>query len=95
MFASCFDDGYVYEYSIDQPVSADSQVSKKSSSKGYPKPRNLVYWPSRDELYVGYAGGKLCVFKAGEIGNGPICRFWLDFRLDQGARARHHGDAAD
>ena len=47
-------------------------IKRIGKSKAYEKPRNVYYWRERKELYVGYTGGKLCVFKAGDLGSGAI-----------------------
>lgn len=52
--------------------------------KGAPHPRDMVYWPFRDELYVGHGNGTISCFEVGNFASGPICKkitFFFNFHF--------------
>lgn len=74
IFVTCFDDGFIHCYNISKPISADSSIDKVRSFRGFDKPRNILWWEERQELYVGHHGGIIAVYKLDAETNGPICK---------------------
>lgn len=77
LFCSCFEDGYVHFFNIAKPITAESHIEKIRSIKGFEKPRNLLWWEERQELYVGHAGGIIAVYKLDAEVPGPVCKLNL------------------
>jgi hypothetical protein len=46
------------------------------------EPRQLAYWPFRNELYVGFSNGCVSVFEVSNFENGPICNFFFNSKKD-------------
>ena len=75
IFVTCFDDGFIHCYNITMPITANSDIDKVRSFRGFSKPRNVLWWEERQELYVGHTGGIIAVYKLDAQTNGPICKF--------------------
>lgn len=73
LFCTCFDDGYIHCFRIEKPIDAESRIEKIRSFKGFEKPRNVLWWDNRQELYIGHAGGIIAVYKLDEETTGPVC----------------------
>jgi hypothetical protein len=76
MFVADFDKGYVQHYSISTPIGCDSRIDEVSSHQGGTGARVVKYWADRDEIFVGYTGGKICVYQIENLSSGPICK-WI------------------
>ena len=53
----------------------------KSEFKTQVEPRQLAFWPFRNELYVGFSNGCVSVFLVNNLEKGPICKLY-DLTLD-------------
>jgi len=76
LFASCFDDGMIHGYKLNGNGSKDYNPQKVLTYGSQKNVRHIYYWASRQELYVGYAGGLLTVYRTDEknrSNNFPIC----------------------
>lgn len=49
--------------------------------KGGFKPRVVKAWAERNEVYVGHANGRIYVYRADAIENGPICNYLFNPNL--------------
>ena len=49
-------------------------MTKATEYKGPKKPRRMVYWPERDEIYVSHEKGQISIYDANRITNGPFCK---------------------
>lgn len=74
LIVSCYDDGYVYSYDIEQPITASSKFELSESFKGPAKPLQMAYWEQRKEVYVGHKNGMVVCYKLGGIETGPVCK---------------------
>lgn len=74
LVCSCADDGFIHYFSFSKPYTADSHFEKVKSFKGFEKPRNVLWWEDRKELYVGHTGGIIAVYKLLEDIKGPVCK---------------------
>lgn len=82
LYVSTFD-GNLYRYKFSTPLDEvraakfnqkESNIDRAESYKGCEKPRTIKFWEERNEVYVGYGGGRIFVYKADKISDGPICK---------------------
>lgn len=85
LYVSTFD-GNLYRYKFSTPLDEvskkkvlgltekESNIDRAESYKGCEKPRAIKFWEERNEVYVGYGGGRIFVYKADKISDGPICK---------------------
>jgi len=76
LFISCYDNKTVYYCKLSEPVTAESMATVMAKHKGAKNPREVAYWPFRDELYVGYGTGTISCYEVNNIDSGPICKFF-------------------
>ena len=60
------------------PSRADSDISAIMSFKTIAKPRCLIFWDERKELFIGHSGGILAVYQLESqelLNKGPLCTF--------------------
>lgn len=77
IFIADFDKGDFFHYSISTPIQGDSKIEQVCSHQGSPGARVVKYWEERDEVFVGFTGGKICVYQIDSISSGPICKLFL------------------
>jgi hypothetical protein len=75
IYLSDYERGYFYHYSVSLPVDCDSNIDLVSSHLGSPGAKVIKYWKEREEIFVGFKGGKICVYQLDSITSGPICKF--------------------
>jgi hypothetical protein len=62
IYMSDYERGYFYHYSLTTPVDCDSNIDLISSHLGSPGAKAIKYWPEREEIFIGFKGGKICVY---------------------------------
>ena len=73
LFASSFDDGFIYGYKLKSNGGKDFNPEKYVTYGGQKSVRHIQWWSSRNELYVGYAGGLMTIYNTNDSSAGPIC----------------------
>ena len=74
IFLADFERGHFYQYSISTPIDDDSTVEEVCSHMGSSGARVVKFWEDRDEIFVGFNKGKICVYQIDSITSGPICK---------------------
>lgn len=62
MFIADYDRGNFYQYSISTPISCDSTLEEVCCHIGSSGGRVVKYWPEREEVFIGFKKGKICVY---------------------------------
>jgi hypothetical protein len=74
LFIADYDRGNFYQYSVSTPVDCDSTIEEVCSHMGSSGARVIKYWEDREEIFVGFKKGKICVYQIDGITSGPICK---------------------
>jgi len=74
IFLANYEKGDFHQYSISTPVGCDSTIEEVCTHIGSAGARVVKYWPEREEIFVGYTKGKICVYQLDSITSGPICK---------------------
>lgn len=76
LFLADYDKGNFYQYSISTPVASDSTLEEVCVHIGSSGARVVKFWADREEVFVGFKKGKLCVYQIDNITSGPICKLF-------------------
>lgn len=74
IFLADYEKGDFFHYSIEKPIQSDSKIEQVCCHVGSTGARVVKYWEERDEVFVGFTGGKICVYQIDSITSGPICK---------------------
>lgn len=62
IFLADYERGNFYQYSITTPIAGDSAIEEVCNHMGSSGARVVKFWPDREEIFVGFRKGKICVY---------------------------------